>query len=867
MINNRRKYIKNGGNPDPEPITVDMSSIGDLDKINTDAKLGSSTIPILSIIASKLYRTVDYVHQDTITQVFTSSITSNWSDGIFKPAATVGLIGSIAIGSIVGVSLIVVAHFYYILRKNNYAFRNAMVKIYEFYETLDRLNNLLLYIDEVSKTLEPPLQLDTGDIYQDIINIFEIFDLIILSNEFKTANKDVASGEAFHLNDPSNVQPSIPNNLNWKEKVNIYMRNKKERIGNIIKSIAFNETEWINKMNTAVTRFNTNIMLYVTEWKIISDLRSKNTEEEKADRLKLNPLKCILRHTILAPIIRIRHIMYACSISTQSELCKRYTSSAEGSDGFFKKIWNKWIKSGGKVNFKNLLLLLKREISIIIKNPEYSTQIDSHIKLYIESLHEDIENIENFDITQIQYENIYLKVETIFTYISNCTVNKLIQEFKTMPVNVNLNEASIGTAQRLILVGKSETDKAKSIIDQYKLLYETLLIKFGDISVLIDDNDINANLTGAILLKIPYNRFFILPDMTNKYEEFSNTFLAEMEKINKRLKMNITEIYLKDTTVNSVISLKMVEKSIISEDNYNNCKRFTENLKKLFSNIEILKSEMLRIQNKVHLDLKQQENLQLKSRFEQELLDFKTWISQIIDKDIKLMKNIVKKLPEIQIDTTHLSNDDNNFYFEFIDTQYLPIIDAIIKQGENNLYNAEFISIISKIQNFFNFLKNVYDDLNTDVPELKLSAKKSFINGNNVARYLLFAYLINSKMIYFKSDQIPNEINNKLHDRLLMYSSFYNIDIPVVDQLLKIGYINFCKGFLCSIDEVRLFIKIDKLENPNFEDIGCHLLTEHQYRVFNENSLRSHYGGYLKKSKTNKRNKRKAKKSKTKNIL
>jgi len=861
MRNIRCKYIKKGGNPDP--ITVDMSSIGDLDKINTDAMLGSSTIPILSIIASKLYRTVDYVHQDTITQVFTSTITSHWSEGLFKSAATIGLIGSIAIGSIIGVSLIVVAHFYMILRKNNYAFRNAMVKIYEFYETLDRLNNLLLYIDEVSKTLEPPLQLDTGDIYQDIINIFEIFDLIILSNEFKIANKDVASGEAFDLNEPSTVPTSIPDNLNWKEKLNIYYENKKERMGSIIKSIAFNETKWINKMNTAVTRFNTNIMLYVTEWKIISDLRSKNTEEEKADRLKLNPLKCILRHTILAPIIRIRHIMYTCSTSTQSELCLRYTSPAEGSEGFFKKFWNKWIKSGGKVNFKNLLLLLKREISIIIKNSEYSTQIDSHIKSYIESLYQDIENIESFDITQIQYENIYLKVETIFTYISNCTVNKLIQEFKTMPVNVNLNKASIGTAQRLILVGKSEMDKAKSIIAQYTFLYETLLIKFGDKTVLIDDNDINTNLTGAILLKIPYNRFLILPVMTNKYEEFSNIFLAEMEKINKRIEMNLSEIYLKDKTVNAEISLKMFEKSIISNDNYKNCKRFTESLKFLYTSIESIKSEMLRIHNEVHLDLKLQENLQLKSKFEQELFDFKTWISEIIDKDTNMMKNIVKKLPQIQIDIS-ISNDDKKFYFELINIQYLPIIDAIITQGENNLYNSEFISIISKIQKFFNFLKNVYDDLNTNVPELKLSARKSFINGNSAARYLLFAYLINSKMIYFKSDQIPNEINNKLHDRLLMYSSFYNIDIDSPNQLLKIGYINFLKGFLCSIDEVRLFTKIDKLENPNVEQIGCDLLSETQYRVFNENSQRSHYGGY--KSKTNKRKTNKSK-SKSKNIL
>ena len=54
------------------------------------------------------------------------------------------------------------------------------------------------------------------------------------------------------------------------------------------------------------------------------------------------------------------------------------------------------------------------------------------------------------------------------------------------------------------------------------------------------------------------------------------------------------------------------------------------------------------------------------------------------------------------------------------------------------------------------------------------------------------------------------------------------------------------------------------LQNPNVEQIGCDLLSEPQYRVFNENSQRSHYGGY--KSKTNKRKTNKSK-SKTKNIL
>ena len=72
-------------------------------------------------------------------------------------------------------------------------------------------------------------------------------------------------------------------------------------------------------------------------------------------------------------------------------------------------------------------------------------------------------------------------------------------------------------------------------------------------------------------------------------------------------------------------------------------------------------------------------------------------------------------------------------------------------------------------------------------------------------------------------------------------------------------YINFLKGFLCSIHEVRVFIKIKQLIYFNtsiseqYNNIGCKILRKDISGIFNSAVAISKYGG--KKSRKNNKNK------------
>jgi hypothetical protein len=100
------------------------------------------------------------------------------------------------------------------------------------------------------------------------------------------------------------------------------------------------------------------------------------------------------------------------------------------------------------------------------------------------------------------------------------------------------------------------------------------------------------------------------------------------------------------------------------------------------------------------------------------------------------------------------------------------------------------------------------------------------------------------------------------------YEALY---VPEINQGNRIKIINFSKGFLCSIDEVRMIEKINLLMDAEAQQqrVGCSLVTSQGYTSFNDALSLSQYGGSKKRkliSSVKRKNKcvKSVKKSRTK---
>ena len=122
-----------------------------------------------------------------------------------------------------------------------------------------------------------------------------------------------------------------------------------------------------------------------------------------------------------------------------------------------------------------------------------------------------------------------------------------------------------------------------------------------------------------------------------------------------------------------------------------------------------------------------------------------------------------------------------------------------------------------------------------------------FTNGIFVAKCLLFAFIINKHVIRFKTQKLLSKINADLSSFLNMCKTQYDALYQHETQPNRIRIINFSKGFLCSIDEVRMVEKINLLMMDAVDQqravVGCSLVALQGYTSFNEAISLSLYGG------------------------
>lgn len=835
----KNKNLKYGGNP---IVTIDPLALGNYKEL--EPSLTSSGLEITAGIANRVINESNFIIKDTATATFETIVTETPTGLVAATSSSVPKIAALSLGFIVAAAIIVAVKFYMVLRNNSYAYRNALVIIYEFYEILFRLYNLIDYIEKVSIKLDPPFVLDSGEIYQDIKNIFQVMDLITTSTMFKSINITSAKGERYYINDNFDDRILMPDDPSWTAK----LKSK-------IKSWTFDEPSWNNKMNLAMGRLNTHMILLITEWKIISDLRSTNLSREILEERKtLLPIKCMIRRIILAPLIRIRTIMYACALSSQTDLCLNNANSDRSitfkMDKFkenMKRLWNK-INDGGTADFKKILMYLNREIDNIKSNPDYNRDnyyIEQAFKEFIEELNKKILDIigKNEDITLPDYQIIYESVEVIYNYAQNCNLTELLNDtIKDIATHRRYKAAAESSVQKRIIIGVNEQEQATSIINRWNFFYLLLLQKFN----VFDDMMINLGslqLKGFILFKIPYNSYFIIYK-PNQYESILKTIIRELENIYNLLH-NLNEDIKDDNSI-----IPDIRHNVMTELQYS-LSRYTM-FNNYLSQCNILNQNIIDITaliNRHKSDVLKTEQFQLeKTKKIKEFEDLKTEIGSKINdlkNDFNVTNYIIQNLSTIRL-KKKIDTSNNYWYFEDIG-KYILLMKSIIQEGSNTLYTIDFIEKINKLLIVFTFLMSELgklESINDDI----LSKYKSFEKGTMVAELLLIVFFINNHIIYFRTDEYYEQINEKLLFFFRYIVNQYGHINFLSFQNQRREYINYNKGFLCLIHEFRLFEKIKKINDYNHL---CSTIKFDQYTIFNNHLSHSQFGGrYKSKKKT-----------------
>ena len=829
-------------------------SIEALGENTNEPDMHTSGLAAVAAAGSLLVTGTEYVALETVTGAFEGLLTGT-SSGLPGIVGVIGVVGYIAIGSIISVSLVLVANFYLVLRRNNYRYRNAIVSVYEFYETLMRLGNMLRYLEDVSKTLEPPLKLDSDEIYQDIKNIFQVLDLITTSSAFKSVNTGLATGTPFNV-------PQQAQQAQQAQSIADLFSAMSRKAAGMVKGVTFNETEWLNKMNAAVARFNTHVIMLMSEWNIIASLRSKNTPDEQSERMQLPAFKCIIRHIVLAPIIRLRNIMYACALSTQSDLCQMHAKEdmVDNTIGSkIKRLWTKWVKTGGSADFNKLLALLKNELETIVTNPDYNITIEDHAKEHIRKLSDTvIATLSPTDnITEKQYTEIYEKVEHIYQYANACNTNGVVSKMSTITTNRRYITAAPGTAINTRVVGPDETKIIQDSILKYTEIHEkvtTVLISSG--AAIIDPS--NPLIIGAILLKIPYNHFHIPPSdkiEDSKYSAYLTQILVELNIIHSRASRNDAIIKAEPNIDSNVLtaSTDALTAALKTKTDFETLKNDLD--------IEAAAAELNVVQGS------RKKTLSFKSPPPQSAaattataaatkatakavatikLQFGPLITEI-NLDQNTMKTLIGKLGTVSLPALPNVPKVDDIYIEDI-VSYNRHIESILKldiETRKHFYTPEFITCLEQIQIFFNFISHMIDQMRRPFD----FRTNDFIIGIFVAKCLLFAFIINNDVIRFKTkdllDTIIAGLNNLLSCKI-HYGALYEHE----NQGNRIKIINFSKGFLCSIDEVRMIEKIKLLmiaEAQQQQRVECSPVTSQGYTSFNDALSLSQYGGSKKR--------------------
>jgi hypothetical protein len=834
-------------------LAIPIQALGD----HTDeTNVKSSGLAVVAAAGSLLLTGTEYVALESVTGAFEGLLTGT-SSGLPGIVGVAGVVGFISIGTIISVSLVIVANFYLVLRRNNYRYRNAIVSVYEFYETLMRLGNMLSYLEEVSKTLEPRLKLDSDEIYQDIKNIFQVLDLITTSTAFSSVNIDLATGAPFNVSQ----QSQQPQSNKLLDKFLTLSR----RASGMVKGVTFNETKWLNKMNAAVARFNTHVIMLMSEWNIIANLRSKNTPEERVERTQLPAFTCIIRHIVLAPIIRLRNIMYACALSTQSDLCQMHAKQEMVDNTIsskIKRLWTKWIAAGGNADFNKLLTLLSTELRTITTNPDYSAYIEAHAIKNIDELTDAVGTALKSpdDITQDQYSEIYEKVENIYQYANACNTNGVVFKMRTITTNRYMRAAQ-GTAIERRVVGPDETKKIDASIRKYTIFHEkvtTVLISSG--AAIIDPS--NPLIIGAILLKIPYNHFYIPPNIPpnkiedSKYSAYLTQILVELNIIHSRASRNDAIIKAEPNIGADVLTAS------------NDALTAALQTKTEF---ETLKTELDReaaaaelivqgISRTLSLSLRASPQSATAATAAATKATAKAAVATIklqqidplitkINLDQNTMRTLIGNLDTVSLPALrNVPNvDDTLIYIEDIESLNKQITSILSLEIEtrNKFYSLDFITYLQQIQLFFKFISHMIEQI-----QQPLDFRNDFIIGIFVAKCLLFAFIINNDVIRFKTKDLLDTIKTdlKMDSCKTHYEALYeheNIQ-GRFNQGNRIKIINFSKGFLCSIDEVRMIEKIKLLmdaEAQQQQRVECSLVTSNGYASFNTALSVSQYGG------------------------
>ena len=831
-IKSQKKY---GGEP---ILTIDTKALGDYD--NLEPSLSSSSLKIAKTIGFPVMNQSDFILKASLSDTFESVLTGNKSGLAAIAVGTLGAASTLTITFIFTAALFITYKFYITLRNNSYAYRNALVVVYEFYETLLRLNNLLEYIEEVSKSLVPPLQLDSAEIYQDIKYIFQVMDLITTTTMFKTININAATGLRYNLEGDSDDTFPIPEKPGLGDSV----KSK-------IKSWSFNENTWMNKMNSAVGRFNTHMIMLITEWKIISDTRSPHINEEMLEhRKKLKPLQCMIRRIILAPLIRVRNIMYACALSSQTELCLTHANTdipIKYEISKFKEnmklLWKK-IKDGGTADFRKLLSLLQIEINKIRENPDYKSEdyIESNVKEFINRLDNDIMSIlqkVNEDITLIEYQSIFKSVEGIYNYAQNCNLTSSLNEsINDLNTHRRYKVAAENTVQKMVIIGKAEKEMAHKLILKYTYIHSLLIYHFQKVDVIIHIT--NQPETGVALLDIPYNSHYI-PQSLTKYYMYLQQIISEYNKIHEKIIKLLHDIN-DDDTVSNEIKNKIEKAGYHTHEKLFIFQLHDTNLSQAINDINELNSKRPK-DDKILQDISDSKN-KIKTITDKIQTDINKFINTDYDNIKTLFNSIVTiKLKKNISITNGIIIDNQNI------TKEIESINMIIKNGKNDLYNEQFIKILESVIWIFLFIKNILDNNENT---------SSIYNGNDLAKYFLFIHLVNNDILYFKDEETYNIINSQIEGFFIQIKSTYlDIDYDSAVQKKQNQYINFLKGFLCSIHEVRIFEKIKQLIDVDADFISdCGKLKDSQSSAFNSQYRLSEYGGG-KKSRIKKYNKKK----------
>ena len=836
----------------PASLAIPIQALGD----STDEPgMTTSGLAAVAAAGSLLLTGTEYVALESVTGAFEGLLTGT-SSGLPGIVGVAGVVGFISIGTIISVSLVIVANFYLVLRRNNYRYRNAIVSVYEFYETLMRLGNMLRYLEDVSKTLNPPLKLDSDEIYQDIKNIFQVLDLITTSTAFKSANTDLATGAPFN----DSQQAQSPQSTNFVDRISTLGK----KAGVIVKGVTFNEDKWLNKMNAAVARFNTHVIMLMSEWNIIANLRSQNTPEERVARTQLPAFTCIIRHIVLAPIIRLRNIMYACALSTQSDLCQIHAKQdmVDNSIGSkIKMIWTKWLDTGGKADFKKLLKLLSTELETITTNPDYDKYIEPHANQHIQALAAAVGTALNSpgNITQAQYTEIYEKVEHIYQYANSCNANGVVSKMSTLTTNRYVTAAQ-GTAINERVVGPEENGKITASIHKYTEFHKkvtTVLISSG--AAIIDPS--NPQIVGAILLKIPYNHYHIPNTIedTKKYNAYLTQILPELNIIHSRAYSNDTIIKVEPDISPDVVTASTNAVTIAL--------RIKTDLETLQTDLNVqaaLAELTVQSGSRRATSFRASPPPQpaaataataataAKLKANAAIIDIKSRINPLIanihlDQDI--MKNLVSQLDTVSLVLAVNTNGDDTavIYIEEIEVYNKQII-AILGlsvETQTEWFVPEFIEYLKHIQIFFNFISHMIEQIKQPFNRAGTGAA-DFTNGIFVAKCLLFAFIINNDVIRFKTQELLDKIKADLSGFLNICKTQYDALYQHENQDNRIRIINFSKGFLCSIDEVRMIEKINLLMmtiDQQRDAIGCSLVTSQGYASFNVELSISQYGG------------------------